>query len=534
MTAETEVRKPIITKIPKRVTRGNSVNMLTPQAKTRAAAYARVSSDKDSQEESFQGQCDYYTNFIQKNPDWEFVELYADEAKSGLMTKKRDGFNRMVEDALAGKIDMIVTKSLSRFARNTTDTLNTVRKLTAIGVVFYFEKENIRTDNSTGEVLITILSSLAQEESNSISRNIKLGLQHRMESGKLGVNCGHLYGYEKSEDGKPQIIETEAAVVRRIYEMCLNGYSICKIAKILTDEGIEPPGKGKKWYDVTVKSILHNERYIGDLLCQKTVVPNYLTKEIVRNDNHEAQFYLEDSHIPIIDKDTYKRVQGILGDNKVGKRSPKLFAKRIICGDCGDLFTSVIWHCGHHAYQKEKWRCSGKYKKENHSKCITPAVDDELLQMVFVEAFNIKMCSITSNMEMAKMLGNACNNVFSTTEVENEIAELDVRMEQLDAEIRALLSDHTAIGLDKLSAEYAAAQAKIAELTEERERCRSNKIEADKFTVEVSKRTGLLTAFDENLFREVADCFIVNADGSVAVRFRDGSEVVVRKEAITE
>jgi DNA invertase Pin-like site-specific DNA recombinase len=533
MTAETEVRKPIITKIPKRVTRGNSVNMLTPQAKIRAAAYARVSSDRESQEESYQGQCDYYTRYIQNNPDWEFVDLYADEAKSGLTTKRRDGFNRMIEDALAGKIDMIVTKSLSRFSRNTADILNTIRKLTAIGVVFYFEKENIRTDDSKGELFLTIMSSLAQDESRSISENIKVGLKHRMESGKIGVNCGNLYGYEKGDDGEPQIIEDEAVIVRRIYDMYLQGTSATRIAKILTYEGIEPPGKGKQWYQVTVNSILTNERYIGDLLCQKTVVPNFIDKKIVKNDNETGQFYIDDHHVPIIDKESYKTVQELFKTNKAGRKNNSIFAKKTICGECGGVFTPVIWHCGHYSHQKEKWRCGNKYKK-NTSKCTTPAVDDDLLQTVFVEAFNIKMRDISSNSEMANMVGDICFDVFSTEDTDGEITKLEMKVDRFRKEIHKVLADPLGEGLEELSANFENTKKELAVQNEERKRLAANCEAVKVFTEAISNREGILTTFDEQLFRDVADCFIVNSDGSIAVRFIDGSEVVVRKEAITE
>ena len=227
---------------------------------------------------------DYYTRYIQANPDWDLVEVYADEGISGTNTKKRKNFNRMIEDALAGKIDRIVTKSVSRFARNTVDTLTTIRKLKDKGVGVFFEKENIDTLDSKGELLITIMSSLAQEESRSISENVTWGWRKRIADGKVTVAYSHFLGYEKSEDGTMQIVEDEAKIVRQIYGMFLDGQTLSGIAARLTRQGIPSPAGKEKWQSSTVKSILTNEKYKGDALLQKTFTVDFLQKKKKANE----------------------------------------------------------------------------------------------------------------------------------------------------------------------------------------------------------------------------------------------------------
>lgn len=239
----------------------NSLNPAAPTVehqKRRVAAYARVSTDSDEQLSSYEAQVDFYTRHIQSNPEWEFVNVYTDEGISGTNTKKREGFNRMVADALDGRIDLILTKSISRFARNTVDTLTTVRKLKEKNVEVYFEKENIYTLDAKGEMMITIMSSLAQEESRSISENVTWGKRRSMEEGKFSLAYKCFLGYEKGEDGLPQIVEEEARIVRKIYQMFLDGKTVRTIADYLTGQGIPTPRGKEKWPVSTIISILTN------------------------------------------------------------------------------------------------------------------------------------------------------------------------------------------------------------------------------------------------------------------------------------
>ena len=276
----------------------------TSKAKRKVAGYARVSTDSDEQFTSYEAQVDYYTNYIKSRPEWEFVEVYTDEGISALNTKKRDGFNRMIADALNGKIDLIVTKSVSRFARNTVDSLTTVRKLKDKGVEVYFEKENIWTMDSKGELLITIMSSLAQEESHSISENVTWGQRKRFADGKVNMPYKQFLGYRKGADGLPEIVPEEAEIVRTIYRMFVEGRSVGSIAKHLTKNGIPTPSGKAVWQRHTIESILQNEKYKGAALLQKKYTVDFLQKKRKVNKGEVPQYYVEESHPAIIELDT--------------------------------------------------------------------------------------------------------------------------------------------------------------------------------------------------------------------------------------
>ena len=312
----------------------------------RVAAYARVSTDSEEQLTSYEAQVDYYTRYIQSRPDWEFVGVYADEGISATNTKRRESFNRMVQDALDGKIDLIVTKSVSRFARNTVDSLTTVRKLKDAGVEVYFEKENIWTLDSKGELLITIMSSLAQEESRSISENVTWGQRKRFADGKVSIPYSQFLGYRKGADGLPEIVPEQAEIVRSIYRMCIEGMSTNAIANRLTQQGIPTPSGKQVWQRSTVESILRNEKYKGAALLQKKFTVDFLQKKMKVNEGEVPQYYVEHSHEAIIAPEEWERVQLELARRRHSPRrticsSP--FAGKIVCGDCGEIFGSKVW-----------------------------------------------------------------------------------------------------------------------------------------------------------------------------------------------
>ena len=258
-------------------------SITTDAKKLRVAAYARVSTEQDEQQNSYEAQVDFYTRFIQSNPDWSFVSVFADRGITGTNTKNRDEFNKMVDLAMNGEIDLILTKSISRFARNTVDTLQTVRELKAVGVEVWFEKENRHTFDPKCEMMLTIMSSLAQEESRSISENVRWGQRQSMRKGKVHLAYSHFLGYKKGEDGRPEIVEEEAEIIRSIYNRYLSGETINTIADELTEAGIPTPSGKQKWSVSTVRSILSNEKYKGEALLQKTYTVDYLTKEVKKN-----------------------------------------------------------------------------------------------------------------------------------------------------------------------------------------------------------------------------------------------------------
>ncbi|GHU52464.1 hypothetical protein FACS1894132_02160 [Clostridia bacterium] len=378
--------KPTITVRPVTISR-STTNPFASIDKKRVAAYARVSTDDEEQLNSYEAQVDFYTQQIQSNENWIFVEVYADEGISGTRTKGRDDFNRMVADALDGKIDLIITKSVSRFARNTVDSLVTVRKLKEKDVEVYFEKENIYTMDSKGELLITIMSSLAQEESRSISENVTWGQRKRMQDGKVSMAYKRFLGYCKGEDGTPQIVEAEAEVIRQIYAMFLNGKTYREIASYLTECGISTPGGKPVWSVSTVQSILKNEKYAGNAVLQKKFTVDFLTKKVKVNEGEVPQYFVENSHSAIVSAETFKLAQGEIQRRKaIGKRlsGSGLFVCKIVCGDCDGFYGSKVWH-SNTEHRCVIWQCNHKYKGEDT--CRTPHLTEDEIKNRFCVGF---------------------------------------------------------------------------------------------------------------------------------------------------
>jgi len=305
----------------------------------------------------------------------------------------------MIEDCKAGKIDMIITKSISRFARNTLDTLTFVRMLKDLGVEVYFERENIRTLDSKGEVLLSILSSLAQDESRSISENSTWGIRRRFEQGKLQINHVKFLGYDKDETGNLIINEKQAKIVRRIYQEFLKGKGPNRIAKDLEIDGI-PNWNGKaKWYEGSIRKMLNNEKYKGDALLQKTYTLDFLSKKRADNTGQVPQYYVEDSHPAIIDKDIWDTVQlemerrrayalkhGIQKLEHATTTNP--FAGRVICGCCGKIYGRKVWNSTDERLRRIIWRCNGKYPAKGEKGCESRHIDDRVLYEVFINIFN--------------------------------------------------------------------------------------------------------------------------------------------------
>lgn len=277
--------------------------------KLRVAAYARVSTELDEQQNSYDAQVSYYERKIKSHKGWQFIAVFADRGITGTSTKNRTNFNKMIKIAKMGGIDLILTKSISRFARNTVDTLQNVRELKARGVEVFFEKENLRTFDPKCEMLLTIMSSLAQEESRSISENIRWGKRKSMQDGKVSLPYSCFLGYKKGTDGKLEIVEREAKVVRKIYRMFLSGKTASFIAKYLTKHNIPTPRKKKNWTATAVKNILRNEKYKGDALLQKTYTEDYLTKRRRKNNGELPQYYVKNSHPAIIPPKIFDEVQ---------------------------------------------------------------------------------------------------------------------------------------------------------------------------------------------------------------------------------
>ena len=352
--------------------------------KKRVAAYARVSTEQDEQQSSYEAQVGFYTRHIKSNPDWEFVEVFADRGITGTNTKNRENFNRMIDLALNGGIDIILTKSISRFARNTVDTLQTVRELKAVGVEVRFEKENLHTFDPKCEMMLTIMSSLAQEESCSISENVRWGKQKSMRDGKVSLAYSRFLGYKKGADGRPEIVEEEAAIIRKIYDLFLSGKTINEIAAILTNMGVLTPAGRTKWSVSTVRSILSNEKYKGEALLQKTFTVDYLTKEVRKNNGEVPSVRVRNSHEPIIEPEVFDRVQSMLATS--AKRRAKVrtklpFAGKLICGDYGSFYGHKVWRLRSTGERYNVWYCNHKY--DGDRACESPRLRDEEVKAAF-------------------------------------------------------------------------------------------------------------------------------------------------------
>jgi len=351
--------------------------------KKKVCAYARVSTDNDKQGESLENQIQYYENIILNNSDYEFAGVFADRGITGT-TENRPEFQRMLGLARERKVDLIITKSISRFARNTTIVLETVRGLKDIGVEVRFEKENIETMSGDGELMLAVLSSFAQEESKNVSDNLKWMARKKFERGELIINTTRFLGYDKDEYGDLVINPKEAEVVKRIFNEYLRGKGSFTIAKELNAECIATIGKGK-WHDTTILGILKNEKYKGDTILQKYYTPDHLKKQSVRNRGELNSYYIEDDHPAIISREVWEQVQeeikrraeakgNVAGDTeKYTKRYP--LTGMLYCSKCGSTLRRRTWNSKLNC-KKIVWQCSN-YIKNGKDACQGTVIEDE-------------------------------------------------------------------------------------------------------------------------------------------------------------
>lgn len=514
-----------------------TINPLThlPQigiAKRRTAAYARVSTDSDEQFTSYEAQVDYYTKMINNNPQWEFVKIYTDEGISGLNTKKRDGFNEMIKDALNGKIDLIVTKSVSRFARNTVDSLVTIRKLKDKGCECYFEKENIFTFDGKGELLLTIMSSIAQEESRSISENVTWGQRKRFADGKVTMAYKQFLGYEKGNDGKPKVNDEEAEVVREIYRQFLLGKSIRAICKLLTSRGIKTPRGFDVWRESTVFSILQNEKYKGDALLQKRFTVDFLEKKMKKNEGEVPQYYVEGSHEAIISPDEFELVQAeIKRRADLGRRysGTNIFSSKIVCGDCGGFYGSKVWHSTD-KYRKTILRCNNKFKD---IKCSTPTLDENSVKEAFIKAYNTvshNKDEIISNCEAL------LQSLEDTSVIDKKISKIDTELNTMADSVSELIHKNSTKALSQ--AEYNQAYSELTEKYEKKMRSKNKLLEKKQdfqyriteikaYIEKLNNSESVIVEWDDMLWMLLIEKATVYRDGKISFLFKDGTEVSV-------
>ena len=370
----------------------------TENTRLRTAAYCRVSTEQEEQLNSYEAQVDYYTHYIKTNPKYIFVGIYADRGITGTNTRHRDDFNRMIEDCEAGKIDFIIAKSVSRFARNTEDCLFYTRKLKDLGIGIYFEKENINTLDGGGELLLTILSSLAQEESRNISENCKWGIRKKFRDGKLHLNANRFLGYDKDEKGKLVINKEQAAIVRRVfYEYIWEGLNPDAIARRLQAEGVPGCMGQPRWAVSTIQVMLQNEKYMGDALLQKTYTPDFLNKRAIKNKGEVEQVRVKGDHEPIIEPEIWDAVQLELQrrhryteEHNIrfrGRNSDvQPFSCKVICGVCGTPFWRRTWYRNHRPIKV--WQCGKRYQEKGVVTCSSENLKEETLYNAFVVAWN--------------------------------------------------------------------------------------------------------------------------------------------------
>ena len=520
-----------VTTIPATLNRFDS-RPLQSVRKRRVAGYARVSTDSEEQATSYEAQVDYYTRYIKSNPDWEFVGIYTDDGITATNTSHRDGFNRMIQDALDGKIDLIITKSVSRFARNTVDSLTTVRELKEKGIEIYFEKENIWTLDAKGELLITIMSSLAQEESRSISENTTWGKRKSFADGKASVSFTRFLGYDRGPNGEFVINKEQAVTVRYIYKRFLEGLSTYQIAKELTAKGIKTPAGKDTWYTSSVLSILKNEKYKGDALLQKSFTKDFLTHKRADNNGEVPQYYVEGHHEGIVTAEQFDQVQAeILRRKGMQKYSGVgLFSSIIKCGECGSWYGAKVWH-SNDKYRKVIYRCNNKYA--DGCKCKTPHITEEEIKELFLKAvnelFSGKAEIITNTKEMMELV---CNTDALDKEIADCIVELNIISEQMQSAI--LENSRVALNQEEYEKRYAALTERYNATKEKYDKA-TEQIEAKKAQRELIKgfirtleNTGnVAEEFDAGMWCGLVDHVTVTGKDNIVFTFKNGLETKV-------
>ena len=500
--------------------------------KRKVAGYARVSTDHEDQVTSYEAQVDYYTNYIKGREDWEFAGLYTDEGISATNTKHRDGFNRMVADALAGKIDLIITKSVSRFARNTVDSLTTIRKLKEHNVECYFEKENIWTFDSKGELLLTIMSSLAQEESRSISENVTWGHRKRFADGKVSFAYSRVLGLEKGPDGNIVVNHEEAKIVKLIFKLFLEGMTPHSIAAELTDSGIKSPGGKDKWNSATVRRMLSNEKYKGDALLQKEFTVDYLQKKTKKNEGEVPQYYVEGNHEAIIEPKLFDLVQV-----ELAKRSKKgtarysgisIFSNKIKCAECGSWYGSKVWH-SNDKYRRVIYRCNHKF--DGDRKCETPHVTEEEVKAAFVKAMNTV---ITERDEIIANIKLIRQTVCGTAALEKERDKLQSEMEIVVELTQSCVEQNARTAqnqeeyqkkYDGLVERYEKVKSKYDSTVAAIEEKQAHFEKLGMFIETLEQQAEPITEFDAGMWGSMVEYITVDKDKSMTVTFKDGTEV---------
>ncbi len=512
----------------------------------KVAAYCRVSTDQEEQESSYEAQISYYTDKIGKNSEWQMAGIFADEGITGTQAKKRPEFLKMIELCRQRKIDLILTKSLSRFARNTVDSLNYIRELKALGIAVIFEKENINTLETDTEMMLTIMSCFAQAESESISKNVSWGVRQSFKNGNVPMQYARLLGYKKGADGLPEIVPEEAEIVRDIFRRYLDGASMEQIADGLNEKGLTTKGSGSPYRKIAIKRILTNEKYTGDALLQKTYVTDCITKKTRKNNGELPMYLVKNHHEPIISKADFNRVQEemarrsakrVIADKltkgEQGKYSAKYaLSELLVCGECGTHYRRVTWTAK--GFKEIKWRCISRIqygKKKCHN---SPTVDEQALHRAIVSAIN-EFCEVKE--DVAKVLRESITEVLDPN-LNGSVVAAQQRIDELAHNIDELIK------LATVPETAESAMSDIAQFSEEmktlREFIESEKMkqmtvqrgsaELDAILERLENEDFTLTDYDDVVVRQLIEKVTVESKCFITVTFKGGFEI--RKELI--
>lgn len=515
------------------------------QKKLRVAAYCRVSTLLEQQEGSYEAQVDYYTEKINSNTNWKCAGIFADDGKSATQTKKRDDFNAMIDECMAGKIDLVLTKSVSRFARNTVDALQCIRKLKEKNIPVIFEKEGVNTMESGGELLITILSSQAQEESRNISENTRWGLTRRFENGIISVNHKKFLGYTKDEEGNLVVVPEEAVIVKRIYREYLEGKSIIQIAKGLEVDGIKTVTGLSQWNVGTIDRMLSNEKFCGDACMQKTYTVDFLTKKRVKNKGYVPQYYIEDNHEAIIPKELFNQVQvektrrASLHKASIARKAKKekqekskysskyVLTELLICAECGHAYRRQTW--SKYGQKTAVWRCEDRLKQGASSRCQnSPTLKEEQLHDAIMNAIN----KVVDN--SGEFIGTFRENVIRVIgnySAQSGVTEYDVKIEELQKQMLKLIEDNAKQGA--VSNEFDDVYKHLSEQINEMKKAKIKHVQAQKQAENYAARvealdTAMTTVspqvreFDQELVKRLIYSIKVHRGMKITIQFHSG------------
>jgi len=521
------------------------------EKKLRVAAYCRVSTLLEQQEGSYEAQVDYYTEKINSNPNWKCAGIFADDGKSATQTKKRDDFNAMIDACMAGKVDLVLTKSVSRFARNTVDALQYIRKLKEKNIPVIFEKESVNTMESGGELLITILSSQAQEESRNISENTRWGITRRFENGIISVNHKKFLGYTKDEDGNLVVVPEEAVIVKRIFREYLEGSSILQIAKGLEDDEIKTVTGLDHWHPGTINNMLSNEKFCGDVCMQKTYTIDFLTKKKVKNEGYAPQYYIEDNHEAIIPKELFHQVQVEKArraslnkaavtrkTNKTKKEKSKYSSKYVltelmVCAECGHAYRRQTW--SKYGKKSAVWRCEDRLKNGTSSKCKnSPTLKEEQLHDAIMNAINDV---VENSGDFIETFRENVIRVIGNYSTEGITTEYDDQIDVLQKQMLNLIEDNAKQGA--VSEDFDEAYRHISEQINELKKAKIRLVQAQKQAENYKQRVEALDRamttvnpkvreFDQELVKRLIQSIRVHKEMKIEIQFHSG--IVMMKE----